>query len=116
MAAPKGNKNAIGNKGGGRKSAYEEMAVAEVLNDIFFREFNLDQLKARIDSGSYSVIDLFILKGLKGDVRIMTSVFNRIFPDKINLHTNSVYGRKSTEKLQDEELDRIMKIFNTSER
>jgi hypothetical protein len=35
MAAPVGNQNAVGNKGGGRKSAYQENADASMLREMF---------------------------------------------------------------------------------
>jgi len=35
MAAPEGNQNAVGNKGGGRKSAYQENADAAMLREMF---------------------------------------------------------------------------------
>ena len=39
MAAPVGNQNAVGNKGGGRKSAYQENADA-AMNELNGKEYD----------------------------------------------------------------------------
>lgn len=44
MAAPKGNTNALGNRGGGRKSAYQERADADTLSRMFFAEHDYRNL------------------------------------------------------------------------
>jgi uncharacterized protein YjcR len=59
--APKGNTNAKGNKGGGRKSAYQELADALDAHSIFFNENDQEALEAKIRSAKYSLMDRLIL-------------------------------------------------------
>ena len=83
MAAPKGNKNALGNRGGGRKSAYQERADAESLLRMFFSEHDYHKLAKLVKSGKFSLQQRFLLKALDGDTRVLTVVFNKLFPDKL---------------------------------
>ncbi len=82
MAAPKGNKNAVGNRGGGRKSAYQEMADAKSLRDMFFSEFSIDEAREKVKSGKHSLKDAFVLKGFAGSERVLLAIFNKVFPDQ----------------------------------
>ena len=83
MAAPKGNKNALGNKGGGRKSAYQEMADAERLYRNFFEPKSLKKLAKRIEKGTYSPEDMWIMKMLQGNTRLLEATINKIWSEKI---------------------------------
>ena len=85
MGAPLGNKYALGNKGGGRKSAYQEKADAETLHKMFFDIINKDDIKQYIKEGNTSLMDIFIAKGLGGNEKILIELFKKIFPDNINL-------------------------------
>lgn len=90
MAGTIGNKNAVGNKGGGRKSAYQERASAEYLIRHFFnlskKEF--DALFKRVESKrNYSVFDMMIYKALMGDTKIINNLSNKLYPDKIETST-----------------------------
>ena len=85
MGAPLGNKYALGNKGGGRKSAYQEKADAETLHRMFFDIINKDDIKQYIKEGNTSLMDIFIAKGIGGDTKILIEIFKKIFPDNINL-------------------------------
>ncbi|HYC79960.1 MAG TPA: hypothetical protein VEC17_02950 [Candidatus Binatia bacterium] len=89
MAAPKGNKNALGNTGGGRKSAYQERADAETLHRMFFAEHDYNELKSIVKSGKFSVKDQFLLKALEGDSKAMAAIFKKLFPDKMELDDTS---------------------------
>ena len=85
MGAPLGNKYGLGNKGGGRKSAYQEKADAETLHKMFFDIINKDDIKQYIKEGNTSLMDIFIAKGLGGNEKILIELFKKIFPDNINL-------------------------------
>jgi hypothetical protein len=67
MAAPVGNQNAVGNKGGGRKSAYQENADAAMLREMFLTPMSRDEVQAKLKSGKYSLKDLFVSKGYAGN-------------------------------------------------
>jgi hypothetical protein len=84
MGAGKGNKNALGHTGGsGRKSAYQEMADAKTLNEIFFQPQNLSELKRRIDAGRYALKDIFIYKTFAGNDKMLLRIFDKVFPDNM---------------------------------
>jgi len=85
MGAPLGNKYALGNKGGGRKSAFQEKADANTLHSMFFDIINKEDLKKYIKEGNTSLMDIFIAKGIGGDTKILIEIFKKIFPDNINL-------------------------------
>jgi hypothetical protein len=65
--APKGNQNAKGNKGGGRKSAYQELADATDAHKIFFDVHDQEEIEAKIRTGKFSLKDRLILTGMEGD-------------------------------------------------
>jgi len=65
MSAPNGNKNAVGNPGGGRKSAYQEKADAEMLHKIFFGEHTEEEIRNLLKKGKYSIKD--VLGALKNN-------------------------------------------------
>ena len=83
MAAPEGNQNAVGNKGGGRKSAYQEGADAAMLREMFLAPMSRDEVQAKLKSGKYSLKDLFVSKGYTGNERVLLALFNKNFPDDL---------------------------------
>ena len=74
-----------GNRGGGRKSAYEEHANAAFLADFFFKEQNKKELLKKIRSGKYSVSTKMLEKALTGENPSMLAVFNKLFPEKMQI-------------------------------
>ena len=82
MAAPFGNKNAAGNRGGGRKSAYQEYADAELLHEMFFNEISREEVQKKLASGKYSLKDLFVSKAFAGNDRALLALFHKAFPDE----------------------------------
>lgn len=90
MGAPKGSKNALGNKGGGRKSAYQELADATEAHRIFFQEQSQAELEAKIQSGVFSLADRFKLTGMEGDTVVLVTAIKKAVPDvaKIDHTTN----------------------------
>ena len=96
-----GNQNAKGNKGGGRKSAYQEKADADLLYKMFFGDMDKEEILNKVKSGNYSLKDVFISKAFLGNEKILTTVFKKIFPDNVNLggSANPFNG------LNDEQLD-----------
>jgi len=83
MAAPEGNQNAVGTKGGGRKSAYQENADATLLRDMFTVPMSRDEVQAKLKSGKYSLKDLFVSKGYAGNERVLLALFHKYFPDDL---------------------------------
>ena len=105
-----GNKYAIGNKGGGRKSAYQEKADAETLHRMFFDAMNKEDLREYIKEGNYSLMDVFISKGFSGDTKVLIELFKKIFPDNINLSGVNDPLRQLT----DEQIDTRIKQLKTA--
>lgn len=84
MGAPRGNKNALG-KETGRKSAYQEHADAADLWNLWMAENAEDEFQKRAAIGKMRMYDVFRQKGLEGSERILTSVFNKFYPDKVDV-------------------------------
>ncbi len=74
-----------GNKGGGRKSAYQELKDALDTQGMFFNDIKLEELEAKIRSGVYSVKDRYLLTAMEGDTKILDSLSKKILPDKVDL-------------------------------
>ncbi len=96
MGAPLGNKNAVGNKGGGSKTVYAKQADAEFLWRMFFEELKKDEVMAKLKSGKYSLKDVWISKGYGGNERVLSEIFKKLFPENINLWDET--GRKQIEE------------------
>lgn len=82
MSAPKNNKNALGNRGGGRKSAFEEVKEAEWLRAAWNGDFNVDSLKKKVESGMYGVRDIFLLNALNGQPAALRVMADKILPGR----------------------------------
>jgi hypothetical protein len=92
MAAPVGNQNAVGNKGGGRKSAYQENADASMLREMFLNPMSRDEVQAKLKSGKYSLKDLFVSKGYAGNERVLLALFHKYFPDDLLVNRQTDEG------------------------
>lgn len=79
MGAPKGSKNALGNKGGGRKSAYQERADAEWLAEAFFKEHTEEELLDLAEKKSIS--NKMVMDALSGNKDYILALFKKLFPD-----------------------------------
>ncbi len=82
MPARKGNQYARGNRGGGRKSAYVERADADLLWRMFTQPMDLEEVKARLRSGCYSLLDVVVGKAFAGNERILCLFMTKLFPDR----------------------------------
>ena len=81
MPAPKRNKNAVGNRGGGRKSAYEELREAKWLQSVWNGDVNILELEQKLQNGSYSVRDRLLYDALRGDPGALRMLANKALPD-----------------------------------
>lgn len=108
MAAPEGNQNALGNKGGGRKSAYQELADATEAYKLFFEEQNQEELERKIQSGNFSLADRFKLTGMEGDTSVLITSVKKALPDNLDLTSK---GEKLTTLTAEQvaKLDEILK-------
>ena len=91
-----GNLVSLGNKGGGRKSAYQEHLRAEILAKAFFEEVDIDtadeliervtrqyEEKRRGKRGKTTLFEVMIAKGLLGNDKILVALSKKVFPDRI---------------------------------
>ena len=70
-----------GNKGGGRKSAYQEKQAAAWHDSVWSGKVDLDELERRIQSRIYSGQDIAALRLLKGDKTIVAKFMDKLMPD-----------------------------------
>ena len=80
MANRKGNP---GNRGGGRKSAYQERADAAFLWEIFTRPMDREEVRALLATGKYSIRDVFVSKAFAGNERFIELLVRKLFPDSV---------------------------------
>jgi len=73
----------VGNKGGGRQSAYAEKVNAKELVKALFNQTDRYALEEKISSGVYSIWDKATLLGLEGDTKIIKSMVDKAFPSSI---------------------------------
>ena len=97
----------IGNKGGGRKSAYQEKADAETLHKMFFDVLDKQEVKKMISDGKYSLKDVFISKGFTGNEKILIELFKKVFPDNINLSGLNDPLRQLTDEQIDDRIKQL---------
>ena len=103
MSAPKGNTYAKDNRGGGRKSAYEELQDAEWLERVWNMPQNYDALKERIEvTKQYSARDAFLYRALNGSDAVLRSMADKLLASKaeIDLNASVQPSSESMEELQ----------------
>ena len=89
MAAPKGNKYAIGNRGGGRLNVKEQ----EKHKEAWFSDDDVVALEAKVLSKKYSPWDMYRLRALKGDQKVLVNWANKVLAD---LHDVDLRGKIDT--------------------
>ena len=97
MAAAKGNQNAKGNKGGGRKSAYQELADVKELHSFWHDIHDIDKLSEELKSRKFRGRTRVLLSFLTGNERVTVEILKKIFPDLQNIQTNAEELRELTE-------------------
>lgn len=98
MPALKGNTYAKGNRGGGRKSAYEEGHDAAWLCDVWNSPQDYEELKEKIVvSKRYSVRDMVQWKALNGDTQILKVMADKMLPDKLEMRSEITHDKLSPE-------------------
>lgn len=102
MSAPTGNTFAKGNRGGGRKSAYEERLNANYCWDLWEGRVRKAKIQKRIYLGKHGAKDLFALKILEGDEKMLGKLFDKLYPTPSSVDIRSV-----SEELGDNKIDKI---------
>lgn len=81
MPFEKGHKLSVGNKGGGRKSAWEEKQDANFVADVWEHAQDVEALEEKIRSKKYSGREITALRLLKGSERLMAKFMDKLVPD-----------------------------------
>lgn len=85
--------NFHGKKGrSGRKSIRVERANLETLEKMYFETPSQDDLEEKIRTGKFTIKDRHMLTALEGDVKAITPIFNKVFPDKIE-HSGEIQSK-----------------------
>ena len=95
-----------GNKGGRRKSAYQERADAIMLEKMFMDEMAEEDIQKKLASGKYSVKDVMVSKAFAGNEKLITAMFNKLFPDMLNIE-----GSLKTIPIGEQTDSKIRKLF-----
>lgn len=99
MAGSYGNKNAIGNKGGGRKSAIQERINADFLVDLWHGKLDLQTLQKKIKKGNhYGMMHVVAIKCLNGDTKMISKVMDKLFPNQQRIEQTTDVNTESVAK------------------
>jgi|ERR1051326_2644104 hypothetical protein len=87
MPNSKGNNNGVVGKKGksGRKSAFQELKMAQRLHAIWTDPKTINEIRERIKNGTASVEDVFVMKGLQEDTRPLIEIFKKLHPDTLDI-------------------------------
>lgn len=108
MAAPVGNKNAVGNSGGRPPTVKEQIWHKEKWEE----NTKVRELESKIASGEYSVKDVYLLKALKADTVILKNMADKVLATLIDHTTKGdKFDLLSSEELT-ERLDNARKGKN----
>lgn len=108
MPFEKGHKKSVGNKGGGRASAYEELQEAVWHSDKWEIDSDVPSLQAKLKTGKYSVRDVFLAKALQGNEKILAIFANKLLADLVDIRGKD---GQSFFTLTPEEVENVRKIF-----
>lgn len=75
------NKGSLGNKGGSRKSLFDERKDAEWMEFVWKNEHDVEKLEKKVGSKRYSGRDVVALKLLQGNDRLMAKFMDKLVPD-----------------------------------
>lgn len=75
----------VGNKGGGRPTAYKERENAEKLFDAFYGRVDIEGIEERIRNNQASLWDRILLTAMEGDTRMLQTLANKALPEKIDV-------------------------------
>lgn len=108
-----GNQNAVGNRGGGRKTAIQERRDAEFFQAIWNGEFSETKLKKIIKSGKYGSKHLFAAKCMAGNPRALNKLVDKLYPNGIRSTavTSKPDDSERPSLKEKEEISQVIKAF-----
>jgi hypothetical protein len=110
-----GKKNAKGNKGGGRKSAYQESKDAKFLQDVWEGDFDEAELKKIIASKKgkkRGAKHVFAMLALTGNEKILNKMVDKLFANKHDIALDDL--RETPDDLTDQERESIEEAVNNT--
>ncbi len=69
----------------GRKSIRDERANLETLEKMYFETPSQDEIETKIRTGKFTIKDRHMLTALEGDVKAISIIFAKVFPDKLTI-------------------------------
>ncbi len=105
-----GNQNAVGNRGGGRKTAIQERRDVEFFRAIWNGEFSEAKLKRIIKSGKYGSKHVFAAKCMAGNARALNKLVDKLYPNGIGatVVTSKSDNSKSPSLKEREEISQLI--------
>ena len=104
-----GNQNAVGNKGGGRSSAYQENMDAKFLHDLWEGEIDEEKLKKIIESGKYGAKHVFAIMAMTRDPKMMGKLVDKLFANKQKIEIENPFD----EEVKDH-LNKLNRLINNA--
>src|ERR1700722_681117 len=90
-----GNKNAAGNRGGGRYGTGREWLENNFLDNLMTQEIDVDELKRRIKSGKFLLGEFILYRAVvEGKDVVLCKLMDKLFSD----------GRRTIKPIQNEPL------------
>ena len=99
MGAPKGSQNALGNPGGGRKSAYQENMDAKFLQDIWNGEIKEEELVEIVNKKKYGAKHIFAIMVLTRDPKMMGKLVDKLYANKQKIEMTDPIDEEARDQL-----------------
>jgi hypothetical protein len=96
-----------GNKGGGRKSAYQEMIDAQDLIDIWNGKKTKKKLDKILRSGKFGVKHVLAAKCMSGNPQLIAKMMDKIFATKTELKSSNLIDFGNIDPLDKEKLEKL---------
>lgn len=106
-----GNQNAVGNRGGGRKTAIQERRDVEFFQAIWNGELIMAKLKRIIRSGKHGSRHIFAAKCMTGNTRALNKLVNKLYPNRMraDLIAGKPYALERPSLQKREEISQVIK-------
>jgi hypothetical protein len=114
MGAKPGNKNAAGNPGGGRKSAYQESKDAKFLEDIWEGDYDEEELQKLVKQKKKKMgaKHVFASLALLGNEKVLNKLVDKLFANKQDIVFDD--RRDDPDDVTEEESESIEEAINSA--
>lgn len=83
MPGVKGNKNALGNKGGGRKPLAVELNRLRELENIWDNPLDITDLQRKVKAKKFSPKERWLMLAVDGDERVLNKMADKLYPEQV---------------------------------